>query len=288
MDEHVSALLSTHAAQLSRDIFNVLAKGRLKPSDLSYKVANDVAVRLHLINTYLDSIPPYWIELDVEQLCRSILRDIQAITQPAKEPTSSALYNISLPFFKSSFNQKSPSDPETCLTAFFKTQIENAKGFKILCDNLVSRLTKEEHDTDELPESAFQHVDISSTSDDLDDEIFEALQHIAQCEPVSHEADSTIVSSELSSQSIRHPARLCLHEVPDSPDSVSRNILILVSAINMTLWQEFCLKTYVHMFPTWHSRLQLVRKRGAAIISDGPIPSPSLPSPLVAESLSSS
>ncbi|KAL6902513.1 hypothetical protein GGI43DRAFT_422189 [Trichoderma evansii] len=242
------------ACGLSRDIFNVLAKGRLKPSDSSYKVANDIAVRLHLINTYLDSIPPYWIELEVEQLCRSILRDIQTIIQPAKESTNSALH-ISLSFFKSSFNQKSPLDPEACLTAFFKTQIENAKGFKTSCDNLIKRLTKEEHDTDELPESAFQNVDISSNSDDLNDEIFEALQHIAQCEPVSHEADSIIVSSELDSQAIRHPARLCLHELPDSLDSASRNILILVSAINMTLWQEFCLKTQPESFADDNQKL---------------------------------
>ncbi|EHK41856.1 hypothetical protein TRIATDRAFT_322010 [Trichoderma atroviride IMI 206040] len=238
IDEPISILLSSHAAKLSEAIFGVLAKGRLKPSDLGYKVANDIAVRLYLINTYLDSLPPYWIELDVEQLCHSILRDLQATTQPAKESTSAALH-INLPFFKSPFNQKNQSDPETCLVAFFKTRIENARGLEFACDDLIGMLTKEENNTDELSEYAQQHLDIPFISDDDNDTIFKALQHITQCEPASHEFSSTISPSELESQAIRHPARLCLH---DLPDSTSYNILVLISAIDMALWQEFCLK----------------------------------------------
>ncbi|KAH8125516.1 hypothetical protein LI328DRAFT_167335 [Trichoderma asperelloides] len=240
MDEHIPTLLSSHAAQLSGDIFTVLTKGRLKPSDLGYKEAHDIAVRLHLINTYLDSLPPYWIELDVEQLCHIVLRDLQAITQPARESTSSS-FHLSLSFFKSSFNQKSHLNPETCLITFFKTRIENARNFKASCDNLLGRLAKEDRDADELPESALQQVDIPSKSDDHNDGIFKALQHITQCEPASHQINSTTASIEIDPQTIRHPARLCLHELPDSLDSASRCILVLVSAINMTLWQEFCL-----------------------------------------------
>lgn len=240
MDDHIATLLSSHAAKLSEAIFNVLAKRYLKPSDLGYKVANDIAVRLHLINTYLDSLPPYWIELDVEQLCHSILRDLQATTQPVKESTSSALH-ISLPFFKSPFNQKSHLDPEKCLITFFKTRTENARDLKLACDDLIGRLTKEENDTDELPEPALQQLDIPFTSDDHNDTIFKALQHVTECEPASHEVGSTMASRKLESQAIRHPARLCLHDLPDSPGSASRSILILISAIDMALWQEFCL-----------------------------------------------
>ncbi|PTB42291.1 uncharacterized protein TrAFT101_008621 [Trichoderma asperellum] len=240
MDEHIPTLLSSHAAQLSGDIFTVLTKGRLKPSDLGYKEAHDIAVRLHLINTYLDSLPPYWIELDVEQLCHIVLRDLQAITQPARGSTSSS-FHLNLSFFKSSFNQKSHLNPETCLITFFKTRIENARNFKASCDNLLGRLAKEDRDADELPESALQQVDIPSKSDDHNDGVFKALQHITQCEPASHQVNSTTASIEIDPQTIRHPARLCLHELPDSLDSASRCILVLVSAINMTLWQEFCL-----------------------------------------------
>lgn len=241
-DEPISSsiLLSLDAAKLSKAIFGVVDKGRLKPSDLGYKVAHDIAVRLHLINIYLDSLPPYWIELDLEELCHSILRDLQAMTQPTKESTSSALH-ISLPFLKFSFNQENFLDPETCLIAFFKKRTEYARGLKIACDDLIDRLTKEENDADELPDSALQQLDIPFTSDDHNDAIFKALQQITQCEPASHEVGSAMTPSELESQAIRHPARLCLHDLPDSLGSASRSILILISAMNMALWQEFCL-----------------------------------------------
>lgn len=265
-DEPISILLSSDASKLSKAIFGVVAKGRLKPSDLGYKVANDIAVRLHLINTYLDSLPPYWIELDVEQLCHSILRDLQAMTQPTKESTSSAVH-ISLSFFRSSYSQKSPLNPETCLIAYFKTNIEKARDFKVACDNLIGRLTKEENDADELPDSALQQVDIPSTSDDHNDAIFKALQQITQCDPASCEADSVVVSSEVNSQTKRHPARLCLHDLPDSQGSASHNILVLISAIDMALWQEFCLKMYVYIYSTNQSGLHSGRKRIRTIIS---------------------
>lgn len=238
-DEPISIRMSSHAAKLSKAIFHVLAEKHLKPSDFCYKVANDIAVRLHLIHQYLGSLPPYWIELDVEQLCHSILRDLQAMTQPTKESTSSILHI--LPFLKSSFNQKSHLDPQTCLVAFFKTRIELARGLKLACDDLIGRLTEEENDADQLPDSALQQLEIPFISNDHNDTIFKALQHITQCEPASHEAGNTMTSNELEPQLLRHPARLCLHDLPDSLGSASRSILILISAIDMTLWQEFCL-----------------------------------------------
>lgn len=241
VDEQFSVLLSSHAAKLSEAIFNVLTQGHLKPSDLGYKVANDIAVRLHLINTYLDSLPPYWIELGVELLCHSILRDLQAITQPAKELTSPALQKSPL-FSKPSLNRESLSDQEARLINFFKEQTENARGFKIACDKLLGRLTKEEDDTDELPEPVLQHADIPSISDDHIDDIFEALQFITECEPASHEADNKTASGGFASQTTRHPVRLCLHELPDSLDSASSSISVLISSPDMAHWQEVCIK----------------------------------------------
>jgi hypothetical protein len=241
-DELISSLLSSEAAKVSKYIFHVVKEGHLKPSDCGYMVANDIAVRLHLINTYLDSLPPYWIELDVEQLCHSILRDLKAMIQSAKESRSSALQN-NFPYFNFLVDQRGLSDPETCLISFFKNHKNGyASDLKIACDDLLGRLTKEENDTHELPDSALQQVDIPFTSDDQNDEIFKALQQITQCEPASHEFTSTISSSELESQAKRHPARLYLNDLPVNPDSASQNILVLISAMDMALWQEFCLQ----------------------------------------------
>jgi hypothetical protein len=269
MDEHISTLLSSDAAKLSVAIFKVLANGHLKPSNPGYKAANNIAVRLHLIHTYLDSLPPYWMEPEVEHLCHSILRDLQAITQPSKDLTTSALHK-SLPFLKSSVNQKSSLDPEKCLVTFFKMRLGNARSLNAACNDLLGELTEEENDTDEIPDSALQQVDIPSTSDDHNDAIFEALLQITQCGSTSYVANRAIISTELDSQTIRHPARLCLHDLPESQGSASHNILVLTSAIDMALWQEFCLKMYVYIYPLSQSRLHSVRKSIATTVSNDP------------------
>ena len=70
--------LAKHAAEVSQAIFSA-HRGHIKPSDDGYLIAHDVAVRLHLINTYLSSLPPYWIESDVEKLCHKLLGEISDI-----------------------------------------------------------------------------------------------------------------------------------------------------------------------------------------------------------------
>ncbi|KAL7922429.1 hypothetical protein ACQKWADRAFT_320713 [Trichoderma austrokoningii] len=225
MDEYILILLSSEAAQLSKDIFQMLDKGRLKPSNLGYEVANDIAARLRFINTHHDSLPPSRMELDVEQLCHSILRDMHDITQPAKESTSLALQR-SLSLFEPSFNHESSSDDaETCLIAFFETRIKTARGFKTACDDLIGRLVKEEGgDIDELPDSPYHQFDIPYL-----------LEHITQCEPTSHEVFS---KREPESHAVRHPARLCLHDLPHDLDSASSDIAVVISTMDMSHWQE--------------------------------------------------
>lgn len=240
MVEDASILLASHAAELSRAIFCVLNKKRLKPSDLeSFRVAHDIAARLHLINGYLSSLPPYWIGSDVEQLCRAILHDLQAITRPTKASTSSILLP-SLSDFASLFGGRNdPTDPEMYLVTFFKVQTENARSLKGTCDNLLGKLTKDENDA-EGPDSAVQYFDNPDTSADFNNGILKALQSIAECDPALHETTGTMPAGEEDSQTLWHPARLCLHELEDSQN------LILVSDVGLALWQEFCLRTYVY------------------------------------------
>ena len=241
MVEDASILLASHAAELSRAIFGVLNKKHLKPSDLdSFRVAHDIAARLHLINGYLNSLPPYWIGSDVEHLCRAILHDLQAITRSTKASTSSTLLP-SLYNFASLFGGRNdPTDPEMRLVTFFKVQTENARSLKGTCDNLLGKLTKDENDTEELPDSALQYFDSLDTSADFNNGILKALQSIAECDPASHETTGTMPADERDSQTLWHPARLCLHELEDSQN------LILVSDVGLAIWQEFCLRTYVY------------------------------------------
>lgn len=244
MAEDAPTLLASQAADLSLAIYRALSKRCLKPSDWGYRAAYDIAVRLHLINSYLGSLPPYWIEFDVEQLCRTILRDLQALTRPTKGSASSTLLP-SLFYFATSFGRNEPEDLETCLATFFKVQPENAQSFRGACDDLLGRLTRGENDTEGLPDPALQHLDTPDTSADFNDGIFKALQLIAECDPASHDTTGTVLG-EQNSRTLRHPVRLCLHEVENGQDLVSRNIGVLVSTIDMTLWQEFCLRMYVY------------------------------------------
>ena len=238
MAEDISVLLASRALERSQAIFSMLRKNRLKLGSDGWRIANNIAVMLHLINTYLISLPPYWIESDIDQHCRMLFRDLQAVTLPTKRPTSSSVLNM--------FNRNASTDPEMCLVTFFQVQKENAKTLQTACEELYSMLTKDENSLEGLPDAAYQHLDTPNTSDDVNNGIFKALQSIAECDQASHQYNSTATTSKVHSGTLRHPARLCLHELENGQDRVFRSIGILVSTMNMDLWQEFCIRMYVY------------------------------------------
>jgi hypothetical protein len=80
MDEDTSTLLRKTGAEIAKAICIAAGGRRITPSEACYSLAHDVAVGLQLINGYLGSLPPYWIEPDVEELCHSLLQDLLDIT----------------------------------------------------------------------------------------------------------------------------------------------------------------------------------------------------------------
>lgn len=80
MAEDTITLLRKSGAEISKAICIAAGGRRITPSEACYSVAHDVAVGLQLINEYLSSLPPYWIEPDVEELCHSLLQDLLDIT----------------------------------------------------------------------------------------------------------------------------------------------------------------------------------------------------------------
>ncbi|GAW22615.1 hypothetical protein ANO14919_121570 [Xylariales sp. No.14919] len=230
MAEAASTRLISHAAKLSKAIFGALRQGGLQPSDRGYRVANDVAVRLHLIGLYLQSLPPYWIELEIEQLCDKILRDSQNIRRPTQRS----------PLVTLLFGQDKHTDEQSCLVVFFRIQIEDAQNFKITCDDLLTKLTKDDNVAGRLPDSALQ-LNTPDVLEDLNNNVFEALQCIALCDLELHETNNTALMSQDDPSQLRHPARLCLHE-HENENSVPGNISILISAMDKEIWQEFYLR----------------------------------------------
>jgi hypothetical protein len=247
MIEDASALLASRAEERSAAIFSALNNRRLSPSDLDgFRVAYDVAARLQLISIYLRSLPPYWIGSDVEQLCRGLSRDLQTINRPTQGATSPT-FLPSFPTITSLFGRNETTDTEKSIVAFFKVRRKDAQSLKGACDDLLSKLTQDEddHGAEELPHSTLQHLDALHTSADFNHDFFRALQLIAECDPALHNSSHTTAAIERDSQASWHPARLCLHETESSQDLVSPYLKVLVPAMDLTLWQEFCLVMHV-------------------------------------------
>ncbi len=241
MAENASTLLASHAQELSRAIFKVIVgKRRLRPSDLDdFCVAGEIAARLHLIATSLRSLPPYWIDSEVDQLCSTVLRDLQAIGRPME---GSRVWSS-----VASLLGRNESDAETCIVTFFRWQKENARILKGACDDLLNKSTQSRDDAEEVPSSALQTLDTPEMSANFNSGLFKALQLIAECNPALHSTSRMTAAVEQGSQTLWHPARLCLHDSPP--------VRILVPAMDLTVWQEFCLRKYVD--PVQWSRLPI-------------------------------
>lgn len=228
----IPARLASRATEFSQEIFDALNKGCLKPADLgSFCAALNVATKLHVISEFLRSLPPYWIELDIEQLCHTILCSLDAISRLTTEQTRSSRFRWT--YF---------TDAETKIVYFFKTQTKKSQEVESDCISLIDKLTKGENEAKGLPKSVTQNLDTPDTSlDSLNNEAFNALQSIAECESMEHQTCGTTSTIEEDSAIRRHPARLCLHEHQHSQESAARDMTIVVSAMDMALWQEFSL-----------------------------------------------
>lgn len=99
MAEDTYAMLRKSGAEITKAICMAAGGRRITPSEACYSVAHDVAVGLQLVNGYLSSLPPYWIEPDVEELCRSLLQDLLDITtvRGARFRLDSGLGTLQLP-----------------------------------------------------------------------------------------------------------------------------------------------------------------------------------------------
>ncbi|KAK1236933.1 hypothetical protein MKX08_007881 [Trichoderma sp. CBMAI-0020] len=159
-----------------------------------------------------------------------MLLSLDAISQPTVGSARSSL-----------FNRAYATDLETNVISFFKKQTKKSREIRRACDILIQELTKNGNDIKGLPESATQYLDTSDTSlDDLNHGVFSALQSIAECESMEYQTCRTTPTAE-DSKIMRHPARLCLHELRMGQETAGRDMTVLVSAMDMTLWQEFSL-----------------------------------------------
>lgn len=231
-DTSNSALLASRAMVFYSVIHGASRGGRLKPADLdSFRAAHNIAAKLYLIHLYLESLPPYCVELDVERLCHTMLLSLDAISPPTVGSARS-----------SPSNRTYATNLETNVIHFFKKQTKKSQQIWRDCDILIQELTKGGNDTKGPPKIVAQHLEKPDTSlDDLNNGAFNALQSIVECQSTEYETCRTMPTGEEDSKIMRHPARLCLHELRVSQETVAQDMTVLVSAMGMTLWQEFTL-----------------------------------------------
>ncbi|KAK4118024.1 hypothetical protein N657DRAFT_554812, partial [Parathielavia appendiculata] len=215
--------------EIAKAICAAAGEQRITPAEACYSVAHDVAVGLQLINEYLASLPPYWIEPDVEELCHSLLLDLLDITKPPKRRSNPALFPR-LPLFSSPSGGSEAQNLEARVLNFFRAKSTKAQKLKSTCDELRVKLTKDdaENDPQQIPESALKQLSDADMSGCFNSGVFNALELASTCNPQSHENTVELPW---------HPARLCL-------DETKGGIRVLVSlTLETGDWQEFCVGT---------------------------------------------
>lgn len=79
-DDDASYMLASWAKQFTGVLLEICLKMRKKlPKDVLRK-AGEIATRLRMVCPYIESLPRYWIETDVDQLCREILKHLVTIS----------------------------------------------------------------------------------------------------------------------------------------------------------------------------------------------------------------
>ncbi|KPM39540.1 hypothetical protein AK830_g7031 [Neonectria ditissima] len=78
-DDDASYILASWAKQFTRLLLEICRNMRKKlPRDILCK-AGEIATRLQMVCPYIESLPRYWIEPDVDQLCRVMLKQLVTI-----------------------------------------------------------------------------------------------------------------------------------------------------------------------------------------------------------------
>ncbi|RSL91789.1 hypothetical protein CEP51_000029 [Fusarium floridanum] len=251
-DDNAVYLLASWAKEFSRVLLDICRSEKRRLPSNTLCLAGEVATRLHIVCPYIESLPEYWIESDLDQLCRDLLRHLAMIYMwPEKMQISLGLaYSHCLKVLAENSALKSSSGLEKSICEYFShpANMEDIETFRKDCNQLYKSLapTGAEEAQDPLPNlrdvAQYDHSKHNQA-------LFDVLQKHCQCHPDLHEA--------LADNVPWHPTRLGLEG-----DSKGASFCIMVSSLDMSCWQEFRLSV-----PPNDSTVTT----GAAILDEGQI-----------------
>jgi hypothetical protein len=231
MIEGAPVLPPARAAKSSQDIFTAI-QNVLQPLDPVFGVAGEVATRLWLVNHFLSSLLPSYIDIQVEGLCREISHDLDLLDEALNATRSSS-------HLSGFVNIPSPSGPsmESQLLTRPERMSDALCALRSSCEALIDALKQRDADAGIL-EPASRHMEPGDACEIQTDGFVVPLRSATNCATPGHKRNGT--TEKL--QRMHHSTRLCLHEDDKSPNSLSSNVRLLISALDMAFWQEFRLQ----------------------------------------------
>ncbi|OPB36006.1 S8 family peptidase [Trichoderma guizhouense] len=192
------------------------------------RLVMQIATNLALTHHALKSIPVYWIEPEVDELCQMLLANFAYMDNWAQHWRSNGPLNgIQLLFRKQPHTTDQMKN--SSIIAFFKAP--DTEHLISTIDNSCARLYKLIDDGND--DGGSVPVNFNSVSKthlvDFSRDLFDALELHIQCKP------SEPGSQDDHQSQAWHPARLCLIEEEHDFPSMS----LLISPMQMAHWQDF-------------------------------------------------
>ncbi|KAH8885491.1 subtilisin-like protein [Thozetella sp. PMI_491] len=225
-DDDACYMLASWATPFTRAILEICRKKEKPLPKEALRKAGEIATRLHIVRPYIDSLPRYWIEPHLEYLCREMLKSLwperlNILPGFVVKECNRRLVHLS--------DEKGRHSMNLSIYAFFSDprNKEGIDDFYQGCLKLYEQLAPTSAEERAGPPSSIGNIaqhDYAHNNLAL----FEVLQEHCQCHPNFHGMPSGATTW--------HPTRLCLEGNPANP-----SFNILVSSMDMSFWQEFCL-----------------------------------------------
>ncbi|KID95384.1 S8 family Peptidase, partial [Metarhizium majus ARSEF 297] len=192
------------------------------------RVPSEIATDLGIIGRNLESLPPFWVEVDIEERSRRLLHVFIEISLPPKTPKTSGQDQRFTQFLRSL--GQSDQGMKRKLAEFFcdSAQHDERKTIHEDCRDLVNRLSLAEAGEMIMIPSYIYHDSPINLSSHFNDGLYDSLRDFCTCCPEKHSEQAAELVPK------PHPSRLCL--AYSSADKA--RLTFLVSSSNFKYWQE--------------------------------------------------